>query len=642
MMKKIKLLNIPLPAFEGENRNIAADIPDYIFTADVVKLEQGDGDIFVFTVFSNNKTPVLRVFASRNGRKTLTYLYSKEAWGSGSLDRYLSLSGYYSSTYIYRSQADRDCGQKYFGGAQASLESLRNFQKGILETALHKRHRNEDAKINALMKRVPKLPADWEKWIDGSVLKKSRYIYYRRLTKKRICGFCTHCKTDVELSYAKHGKEAKCPQCKSNITFKAVGRAKKVYDCEYAVVIQRLYGSTDLVVREFRVERAFLSHYRSPYTKWIEQRRRFLLGDGSSISYIPRWQYTHEMRTSEWRVCNQEICFKQHLYTKRLTAALKNTLFEYCGIKHFAKRNQNFIPVISYLQSYQKYPSIEYLQKMGLNTLVSEIADGFYSESFGINLSEKTPEKVFDVPKQLISFFRKVDIGHWCCAVVKMCVEKGKRFSESDMKLISSAHLDHECLSKVGKLLEYTSLSRIINYFSRRDMERYYSGGFLSTWLDYLHEAQELEYDLSDKSILMPRDLIKAHDATSKIMLAKRNAEHSAKIVEMCERTDQMFAYASKEMLIRAPMNADELINEGATLNHCVGTYIPRIAEGQTMVLFIRMKNKPDTPFYTVSIDKNADVRQVEGANRTPPTKEVTLFIQKWQKRIQIKKGKAA
>ena len=585
---------------------------------------------------------MLRVFASKTEKKTLTYLYSKETWSSGCITHFLWNRGYFNSSYVYRAEADRFCGREYFGGAKASMESLKNFQEGILETALHQRHTKKDAKINELMACVPKLPADWDKWIDGSVLKESRYIYYRRIKKKHINGFCTHCRSDVQLGYAKHGQKGKCPHCKSHITFKAEGRATKIYDCQYAAVVQRLHGSTDLVVRVFRIEREFLDHYRNPETRWFEQRRRFLFNDRSSATYVPRWQYEYKIRASEWRLFNQNQLYKQHLYVKGLEATIRNTSFEFSCIKQFAQKNQKYIGVFSYLLKYQRYPSIEYLQKMGFNTLVNEIVAGFDSESFGISLSASSPDRLFGVPNQLVSFFRKVDISHWSYAVAKLCYEKGKHFSKEDIAKASDVPLGYNSWKAMGKLLEITSLSRILNYFTYMDPDQYYAGGYLHTWLDYILEADELGYDLTKKSVLMPKDLLKAHDATSVIIKEKRNRENEEKIKNMSEEINQAYAYTSEELFIRGPMDADELIKEGAALQHCVGGYIRRIAKGETTVLFIRLKSRPDEPFYTVSINDNAKVSQVEGFARSRPTKEVRLFIEEWQTHILKKQTRAA
>lgn len=44
------------------------------------------------------------------------------------------------------------------------------------------------------------------------------------------------------------------------------------------------------------------------------------------------------------------------------------------------------------------------------------------------------------------------------------------------------------------------------------------------------------------------------------------------------------------------------MIREGAENHTCVGNYIERYASGRTNILFIRRKDSPDVPFFTVEV----------------------------------------
>ena len=74
------------------------------------------------------------------------------------------------------------------------------------------------------------------------------------------------------------------------------------------------------------------------------------------------------------------------------------------------------------------------------------------------------------------------------------------------------------------------------------------------------------------------------------------------------------------DFTISYPKNASQLFNEGNTLNNCVFSYCDLIVRGESVVLFMRDKNEPDKPLYTVELDKETgEVIQLSGLNDTVP-----------------------
>lgn len=77
----------------------------------------------------------------------------------------------------------------------------------------------------------------------------------------------------------------------------------------------------------------------------------------------------------------------------------------------------------------------------------------------------------------------------------------------------------------------------------------------------------------------------------------------------------EKFAYENDEFFIKAPKTPKELIEEGCRLAHCVGSYVNRVAEGSTNILFLRKKEAPDESFYTIEVNNNNVVVQIHGKN---------------------------
>ena len=60
------------------------------------------------------------------------------------------------------------------------------------------------------------------------------------------------------------------------------------------------------------------------------------------------------------------------------------------------------------------------------------------------------------------------------------------------------------------------------------------------------------------------------------------------------------------------PKELQELKEEGKILSHCVGTYADRVASGETVIVFVRQKEKIDNPLYTLEIS-NGKIVQLRG-----------------------------
>ena len=97
----------------------------------------------------------------------------------------------------------------------------------------------------------------------------------------------------------------------------------------------------------------------------------------------------------------------------------------------------------------------------------------------------------------------------------------------------------------------------------------------------------------------------------------------------------RMFGYSSSKFIIVPPKRHNDVKNEGKILDHCVGTHAQSIATEETIILFVRKKEEPDKPFYTLNIDpKNYHQIQCRGLRNCDTTKEVDHFLAEWRRKI--------
>lgn len=107
---------------------------------------------------------------------------------------------------------------------------------------------------------------------------------------------------------------------------------------------------------------------------------------------------------------------------------------------------------------------------------------------------------------------------------------------------------------------------------------------------------------LEDEELLRLRVLAKAD----------RQKELEKKMAKVDEKRKEL-NYEDDDFIIRIPNNLSEIVNEGSTLHHCVGSYTDRHARGDTTILFLRKKSEPYESFYTIELTNINTIQQIHG-----------------------------
>ena len=93
----------------------------------------------------------------------------------------------------------------------------------------------------------------------------------------------------------------------------------------------------------------------------------------------------------------------------------------------------------------------------------------------------------------------------------------------------------------------------------------------------------------------------------------------------------QDLLYNDKKFSIVLPEKAQDVRQEGAMLKHCVASYVDRITNGQTCIVFCRDNTDTAEPYVTVEV-KNGAVTQAYGYQDSKPEKDALKFLAKWAK----------
>lgn len=98
--------------------------------------------------------------------------------------------------------------------------------------------------------------------------------------------------------------------------------------------------------------------------------------------------------------------------------------------------------------------------------------------------------------------------------------------------------------------------------------------------------------------------------------------------------------------ILKIAESQEDLNVESSVLGHCVRTYGDRVAKGETIIFFIRRKEKPDEPYYTLEIRPEGKFIQCRGEHNCSMTPEVEAFkdlvVAEFNRRLKQKERKAA
>lgn len=498
------------------------------------------------------------------------------------------------------------------------------------------------------LKLIPKrIDKETKEFIDEVVFNESRYLFIRKEGKKEI-GYCTSCKKEYEV-YEKHNDFIYCKKCGKRVQVKLTRYGRKyMVNARTVLVFQKaLKGFNGIVGRGFYVERDYSGDYKRVNTVYTEV-ALYIFGEDKSIMYNKQnyWGWNREennfnderrktfYKTGSIFNFNINSLANVPFYIDRdsLDRAVENT-----SLKYAIYKNINNDSILKYLNLYIKYPIIESLQKMGITSIVGYMVSGKSLER-QVNWRGKT---VFDFlklnrgqVKELIN--SNVYITPRLLELYRENYRKSYKLSVQELKDIENMSAYY----RAHKILYYVNIKQLYRYvikqYKLHDKEYVSYSGVIVTWLDYIDDLKELKIDINKN--LFPRDLFTKHLALQEQIKYIADKRLNG-LINLNKKTRDKMKFDYKGLKIRAAVTAEEIIEEGKILKHCVGGYVESYAKGITNILFIRKIDDKDTPYYTVEINNEFKIVQVRGKSNIRATKEIDEFI-KMYKRVVLNKLK--
>ena len=611
-------------------------------------IEKGILKVNLFAVSDieeNVKFPRYRLFISRKERRFITYDEKLKKWRAALLESILwdAMINFYN---IYVNDRDTKVIQIYLKTMRPAIWALEEYQANIRKEQRIRHDKKLTDSWDQVMKTVPGLPKNWIAWVSKYGIME-HYIFYKYQKNGATNGYCTYCKKHVPIRSPKYNQKGHCNICGQPVTFRSVGKSGRFCTKWYRVYLVQRRKTSGFVIRIFQARTWYKkAGYADCETTCHEEQRRIFSANGKEISnsvygLFKRREMRWILYWKPWYYTCCGIQYKGNVYPYTLSDLSRHELKE-TGLREYALRQKKIDPG-KYLYLWQTYPVLEQIVKAGLFQLVDDILE--YRATDAIKRKGRKPTEFLSVTKKEFRRLRDMNGGAKELKWLQFEKSSGRIIKDEEIYWMAKEELEPKDLQFV---LDRMSICQVRHYLVKQSEK---SGDdishILQVWKDYLSMAGKLRLDVYDSIIYRASDLQRRHSEAVIQMEEKkkeiRRRELEEKYVGFQEQLialKEKYEFSAGEYQIVAPKSIDDILYEGDTLHHCVNktdNYFDRIASKESYILFLRKKENPEVPFYTLEVEPDGTIRQkrAEFDRQNKDIDEVTSFLRLWQKEIQ-------
>ena len=273
------------------------------------------------------------------------------------------------------------------------------------------------------------------------------------------------------------------------------------------------------------------------------------------------------------------------------------------------------------------------------------IWDGKYRGCLDVEAEDM--EEVFGIcDRQKINRIRDKNGGTRMVRWMRFSDENGEKISDKAMNWLEKNNIS---VRESEWILECMSVEKMMNYITRQQKESYpgkSASAVIDQYNDYMSMCEKLHKDLTDEMVYRPRELKRRHDEAVKEIELRRAELDAEKYSKRYAEAEQVLGeikpkleYEGEKYFIMVPQRIVDIVREGQSLHHCVGStdrYFDRIKQHETYICFLRKKETPEEAYYTIEVEPGGTIRQHRGAfDEEPELDEVKPFLREWQKEIK-------
>lgn len=578
-------------------------------------------------------------------KKYYTYIFRNKKWTTqGMYWAMHGYSGYCSDIDIRLDKTSREIAEEFLGNY---LEGTWEYRKGTVNRLFQMENDIRDAKrekewqqridrIKTRQEQRKPLPKDWDTWLENHVFKEKRYLFYH--AKKRKSGICAHCGSVVILDGSqRHNGQGICSECKSRVIFKSLGRGRNITDVKQAIYLQKT--EEGFLTRYIKVKKSSSVHgesyssYDVVLGTWNGKKTWYDYCVISGLTGDEYWLDKKPIDMNSWKAAG-------YLYTRNVKHTLKGTIFQYAPLTEWMKKKGSEIPFCDFMVKYQNSPFLEFFIKAGLYRLTEDYIQ-MHQIWVGTN-----PREILGISKQRINRLIQMDGGKVALEWLQYEEEKNIKMPNEVIRYLQENNVN---ISRCQPVLDALgSVTRMVNYMKKQEVP---PAELAVTWSDYLRMAKDEGMDATDDIIRFPKNLKQRHDELverSEQRADKKRLEQYADLdKQIAGRIPEMKRYfwENEKYMIVPAAKCEELMIEGRLLHHCVGrndNYMQKMADGTSWILFLRRKEEPEKPYYTIEVDMMSDeiIQFYSEFDRQPDKKKIQKLLETFQRNVQKKRSK--
>ena len=572
------------------------------------------------------KHPFLRIVL--NDKEFANYKYEKKQWTTQKISCIFMKKRQLYYEEIKMEEGKKDELLKFLNQGMGNewKTSVLWAEKEIMQEKNDRKYELRKIRLKERENMMPPIPEGMNKWIK-ELYALEHYLFYER-TGKHVTIWCSACgeertyRTDNDgiyehqfephIAVPKHNQRGRCMCCDVQGTYKAAGIIKNPQYIKKRICTIQPVKENITVIRYFEAART-IEKYEKEEDDLTEIVRVFFYKGKKKIQkdFHKYGSYCGNF----WDDCNlygmANIEIKSDYVYPGTFKQLEDTHMKYCALQQYMKVYDK-ADVLSYMETYNEFPALEMIVKLGLYKLAREIVNRY--SYVPVNKKGKNAQEILMIPKKKI---KKLQEYEGEVRVLKILQLNANMDEETEDDLIESG-IGAET---VKCAIKYMSVKQFMNrtckyaditskhIWTTRDC-----GNMVMTanrYADYLTLREELGYDMTNTVFLYPRDLKANHDKMVEEANEKktekereRKEKEFPRIRKMYKKLREEYAYENGKYFIRPAESASEIILEGRYLHHCVGgdTYLNKHNTKQSYILFLRETEEPNTPFVTIEI----------------------------------------
>lgn len=267
----------------------------------------------------------------------------------------------------------------------------------------------------------------------------------------------------------------------------------------------------------------------------------------------------------------------------------KNDALKYLDFAKIKETNSLSNLPLMFPHIYKYRGIIEYAQKINARGIQRDLIGdigyyGYGAKHYHVNMSKLT----FKFLRTHKNVFKNSDEGFEDYKIRKELEKSlGIKVQPKFTKYFKNVE-DLKCIPKGIKLMRFQNwvIKNLVTAYEYRD---------------YQNMLERLGVDFKGDFRIMPKNFKQAH---SDAIDAYNNMKDEIKKQGYHKRLQKLLGLEQTigNYTFVLPKELQELKEEGKSLKHCVGTYADSVACGETVIVFVRQKEKVDNPLYTLEI----------------------------------------